>query len=113
MVPGGNVNVYTDTGRVPYIWLRPVILTVEYDRLGEAVPNGQLHFVAVMHMVAAGTRVRMEATFERLVSELGDVTYWEVGQYGRISSEEDHGTIDLTLGANRRVRPRLAALPAD
>ncbi len=90
----GFVDVYTDTGRVPFAWLKPVILIAQYN-YGRAVGRDQVH------MVAAGTRVKMEALYQKMTRELGDVTCTEVGV------ADEHEVCDLTIGA-RNVRPRLA-----
>jgi hypothetical protein len=49
-----NVNVYTDTGRVPFNWLRPVILTMQYNANGSVADTA-------LRIVASGNRFRMEA----------------------------------------------------
>jgi hypothetical protein len=51
-----NVNVYTDTGRVPFNWLRPVILTMQYNANGSVADTA-------LRIVASGNRFRMEAAF--------------------------------------------------
>jgi hypothetical protein len=55
----GDVNVFTDTGRVPFRWVRPVMLYMQYDINGY-VPDAELG------IVASGDRVRMEAMLQRL-----------------------------------------------
>jgi hypothetical protein len=53
------VNVYTDTGRVPFGWLRPVKFTMPYNMFGVACSNA-------FAVVESGTRCKMEALFQRL-----------------------------------------------
>jgi hypothetical protein len=57
-----NVDVYTDTGRVPFSWVKPVILKMQYHRDG-TVP------AAALRIVASGDRFRMEAMLKRFVTE--------------------------------------------
>ncbi len=70
----GDVDVFTDTGRVPFRWVRPVILNMEYV-LGN-VP------AQALGIVASGDRVRMEAMLQRL-SDVPEENDPEVPEYDR------------------------------
>ena len=58
----GDVDVYTDTGRVPFKWVRPVILHMKYSIEGN-VPDHALR------IVASGDRARMETMLHKFVTE--------------------------------------------
>ena len=53
-----NVDVYTDTGRVPFAWVKPVILKMKYNPDG-TVPE------AALRIVVTGDRFRIEAMLNR------------------------------------------------
>ena len=57
-----RANAYTDTGVVPFGWLQPVLMTAHYD-------NERLVLQGSLRIVAAGSRIRMEATYRRLRAE--------------------------------------------
>mgnify|MGYP000591728420 CR=1 FL=1 len=59
----GDVDVYTDTGRVPFKWVRPVILFMEYIIEGNVPAHA-------LRIVASGDRARMETMLQKFVTEL-------------------------------------------
>jgi hypothetical protein len=58
----GDVDVYTDTGRVPFKWVRPVILRMKYSIEGNVPAHA-------LRIVASGDRARMETMLHKFVTE--------------------------------------------
>jgi hypothetical protein len=78
---GKNVNVYTDTGRVPFGWVRPVIISIRHTV--RATPHDNS-----FRIVAVGKRTKIESLFQRLApSKQIIVEDWE-------SDDEDYGSGD-------------------
>jgi glycine cleavage system H lipoate-binding protein len=68
-----NVNVYTDAGRIPFNWVKPVIWKMHYDRDGSPselrTNKDGSQSAAALRIVESGDRFRMEAMLQRLVPE--------------------------------------------
>jgi hypothetical protein len=64
---GENMNVYTDSGRVPFGWIKPVMVFLQFNKRGEARGNNTCRFThKSLEIVAAGKRGKIEALFKNI-----------------------------------------------